>query len=308
MKSAHHALCVEAAADLVQHWKESGGGPLGLDLEKLVDLLGNEARLRQIASWTARGDEIDDIVVDVGLASVIVELVSRATCFQHFTYCGSMATLEDGKKKVEKGDGYCWDCDPFMPWLGEIANISTTNVRHSADCGVLDPDFLAQSWGAKMIHGTEDWDNQLYPSAVKVAEFYGTGAEAYRDQGQGGHALRSLCFAIHLLQDLTVPHHVLCTVGLNHGGWEAEALRNWRLLYAMKNKDRKREIVTEQLSKMVADLIESGLGDVEGYEPSAWPLWRSQRPGSPENRPFPPAASPKCAAPRHRPWRQRCAR
>lgn len=256
MKRVHHAGTVEAAADLVRFWKKNGGAPEGLKLEEVHDLLGEPARVRAMAKWAAGCDDLKDVVVDVGLASAIVERVSNATCFQHFTYCGALGPLEDGAKKVDAGGGYCWDCDPFMPWFGQIANISTAGVSYDPSCGVLTKAFLEKSHGAAMIAGDEDWDNELYPSAVDCAEHYGSGARGFRDAGKRGFALQSLSYAIHLLQDMAVPHHVLCTVGLDHAEWEAEMAQYWRLLYGMKGAAQRDQIVAAQLAPMVADLYE----------------------------------------------------
>lgn len=259
MKMAHHSLIVKAASELVGFWSQdqtnAHSAPSGFDLEKAQKILGNPHRVKQMSKWTARADKIGDVVVEEGLSRLVVKRISNATSFQHFAYCGSMGTLKDGKSKVKQYDGYCWDCDPFMKWYEELANISWADVSYKPDCGIFEASFMRQSPGAKQISGSSDWDDQLYPSALDLAEFYFNGAKRWKTEKRGW-ALQSLCYAIHMLQDLTVPHHVLCTIERGHAGYESDMRDMWRRIYADRTDEQKMYRLADSIGPRVSVIFE----------------------------------------------------
>jgi hypothetical protein len=215
-----------------------------------------------MGKWVAQADGLDDVVVEKGLAAFVVERVSDATSFQHFAYCGSMGDLTDGTTKVEKYDGYCWDCDPFLTWYEEIANISWADVRFNPDNGVFDRDFWRDSPAKEMISGAKDWDDQVYPSALDMAAFYGRKAKELK-ASRPQWALQAMCFGIHMLQDVAVPQHVMCTIEKGHAEYEREMLGFWRNLYAGDGRsDRRRQsLLRQQIAPTVAALLSSGLAE-----------------------------------------------
>ena len=262
MKKTHHSLTMVATADLLKFWKESGRQPAIPKLDEMFGLMGSPSQVRSMERWVAMADEIDDLVMEEGLEKVLMEIwKSKPTSFQHFAYCGSMGELEDGDTCVKKYDGYCWDCDPFLPWYGVIANLSWADIQFNPDCGVFSQDFLKEGPGKK-ITGEQDWDDQAYPSAIEMAKFYGEGAT----KATGGQAIQSLCFAIHMLQDLGVPHHVLCTVGFDHPGFEDEMLGFWRRLYSDRSESNKKKILGKQIGPQVEALLNNELQCVDTFE------------------------------------------
>ena len=265
MKGEHHSQTLRAAADLAAYWhdqKEAGNEevlPL-LDIDKVYAELENVDQVEQMARDAKGADYVKDVVVDATLEAWIIDRVSDATSFQHFAYGGSMGTLKDGKKVVEKYGGYCWDCDPYLKWYEELANISTADVRFEPDCGVFDEDFYKKSPGYDIISGKQDWDNQIYPSALELAEFYGVEAQALKAE-KPGWAQKSLCYAIHMLQDMSVPHHILCTIEYGHGDYEKDMLDFWKRFYSTKENPETKQAVLEQLSEEVAALLNDPLAD-----------------------------------------------
>jgi len=231
----HHIDIVRAAVDVVASWG-AGKPPGGLyRLQRFLD----GPRIEQIEEWTAAADTILDVVVDEQLSGNVLADIGNMTCFQHFTYGGSLGVLVDGDTRVAPGDGYCWDCDPFMPWYASLAGASTANVRYDAACGFLPKEILEKSPGAKSINGAVDWDNQVYPASADLIRFYMSVAEQQRHSA-AGDSLKSMCCVLHLLQDLCVPHHVLNTIGRDHALWEKQAHNYWKLAYSSRNHTRAR--------------------------------------------------------------------
>jgi len=111
----------------------------------------------------------------------------------------------------------------------------------------------------KMVRGNVDWDDQKYPSALDLADFYGQRALDLKKQGSPGHALQSACFAIHLLQDMTIPQHVLCTIEHGHFGYEAKTEAYWQHIFAGRSAAHQRSVLQGQLSADVLD----GLAAIE---------------------------------------------
>ena len=265
MKKTHHALTITAADDLLKFWTERDIQPDGVDLKKTCKLMEKRPQVRLMERWVAQADELDDLIVEEGLASIIVDQVSKATSFQHFAYCGSMGELEDGDALVKQYDGYCWDCDPFLSWYEEIANMSWADVRFSPKCGVFDEDFFIGSPGMDTITGDKDWDNQLYPSAIDMAVFYGERAQELKNKNSLW-AIQSLCFAVHMLQDMAVPHHVLCTVRLDHVDFEDEMLGFWKRLYSNRSESHKATVLERQIGPQVTNMLEGQLGSIPNLE------------------------------------------
>jgi hypothetical protein len=255
MKKLHHSLTLKASADLIQYWlKYPAEAPGDINLPKINNLLQNANNLKNMSKWVAATDDLDDVVVDNNLVEWIVERISDATSFQHFAYCGSMGDLVDSGAVVRKYDGYCWDCDPNLKWYEEIADLSCADARYNPECGVLPSDFLVQSPGSKMISGETDWDDQVYPSALELAQFYFGGATKYKsiDGIDSPNALKCLSFAIHLLQDMSNPHHILCTIELGHAEYEKECLHNWKkLIYGDKSQETKQKHIENWISSEV---------------------------------------------------------
>ena len=269
MNKLHHALTITATADLMKFWNEIGAKPKINKIDKMLDMMKEGSCLRKMERWVAQADELQDVVVEKGLAEAIVNIVSKATCFQHFAYCSSMGKLQDGDAIVKKYGGYCWDCDPFMTWYLEIANLSWADVAYNPNCGVFNSEFLKTSPGCETITGVADWDDQIYPSAIEMAEFYGNGARKFAESENSEEqswSLQSLCYAIHMLQDVCVPHHVLCTVCCDHVDFEGEMLSFWRRLYSDRRKDlRKKKFLEVQVGPNVEQLLAKELNSADTF-------------------------------------------
>ena len=207
MKKAHHALTITATAELLKFWSQKNYNHIKVtNLNKIIQLMEDGAQLRDMEHWVVQADNLEDVVVEEGLAKIVIEKISKPTRFQHFAYCGIMGKLEDGNTVLKKYDGYCWDCDPYLSWYLEIANISWADVRFISNCGVFDEAFFNRSPGAQKINGDTDWDDQIYPSAIEMADFYGKEAREYANNKEKAHwSIQSLCFALHMLQDLGIP-------------------------------------------------------------------------------------------------------
>jgi len=258
MKEEHHALIVAVTADILKFWSENGKRPKFRSFGNIVNLAKKNNMVRYMKRWVAQPDDLKDVVVHEGLAKAIVNMISKATRFQHFAYCGSMDDLEYGDSKVSKYDGYCWDCDPFLPWYTEIADISWADVEFNPRCGFFSPEFFMKSPGAIKISGKTDWDDQIYPSAIEMANFYGNGNRQYehKDKKTSEWSLQSLCFAIHMLHDLCVPHHVLCTIAYGHAEFEEKMLSFWRRLYSDRSTLNKNKFLTMQIEPLVREQLE----------------------------------------------------
>ena len=197
-----------------------------------------------------QADELDDLYVPSTIVDAIIDKVSRATCFQHFAYCGSLGPLRGGNTTVDKLDGYAWDCDPFLCWYECLANVSWADVKYRPDPNV--PAAIMEGHPAsQVVQGHVDWDDQKYPSALDLAEFYGRRALDLRKQGSPGYALQSACFAIHLLQDMTIPQHVLSTIEHGHADFENKAEAYWQHIFAGRSPAHQRAVLQGQLTTEV---------------------------------------------------------
>jgi hypothetical protein len=93
------------------------------------------------------------------------------------------------------------------------------------------------------------WHDQVYPSATEMAGFYGSWASKYKkNRGDSQRAIQSLCFAIHMLQDLGVYHHVTGELLNGHSTFEDEALIKWKEYYIIDDVD-------ERQRRMGADIV-----------------------------------------------------
>ncbi|HOX38726.1 MAG TPA: hypothetical protein PL033_12120 [Candidatus Brocadiia bacterium] len=265
MEKAHHALAVRDAAALVKRWAENPlEAPQGINVSAVADAIRDDNSARRLERLVKAADEIRDLRVSRGLTSAVMERFGNPTCFQHFAYCGSMGDLAGGGKVARMYDGYCWDCDPFMQWPGRIADLSQARIRHHPDSKPFDPEFLKWSPGARMVAGGEAWDDQKYPSAIDLAEFYGGGFFRYLSRGDRDKAFASLMFAVHMLQDLCVPHHVLGTVDLGHAAHERKALARWREI--RRGLPRKtRRLTWSRLSLEAREMLDGDIGSATGF-------------------------------------------
>ena len=130
--------------------------------------------------------------------------------------------------------GWCLDWDLFLPWGVEVANITTAKVRYNP-CPPAD--YAGPAWDVAgagywhpakcMLDGKTAWHDQVYPSGMDLCAFWARRACDLWRWDNRGMALAALMFASHLLHDLTIPHHCLCTIGLDHPGYEAHLWRHW---------------------------------------------------------------------------------
>ena len=259
MKQEHHRLTLRAANELVAFWQAPpvAGAPgvaPALDLDKVGAALGDPTQLTLMERWVAHADDLRDLEVDAGLAAWVVKRVSTATSFQHFAYSGALGDLVDGQTRVTAFDGYCWDCDPYLKWYEEIANASWANVRFHGDPDHLDADVWARSPSASVVDGETDWDNQRYPSALDMAEFYAGQARRLRPAAYE-ESVQCLCYALHMLQDMSVPQHVTCTIECEHAEYEQDMLDFWKRIFAARSDGQRADVLTHQLAPTVAALL-----------------------------------------------------
>jgi hypothetical protein len=91
MKKSHHALTLEPSTQLLQIWPGTG---LTARYAKAAKENSNPAQVQQMRRWVVQVDELDDVHVPSAIVDAIIDKVSRATCFQHFAYCGSLGPLK----------------------------------------------------------------------------------------------------------------------------------------------------------------------------------------------------------------------
>ncbi|MEW6349926.1 MAG: hypothetical protein AB1646_12740 [Thermodesulfobacteriota bacterium] len=269
MKPEHHSRTMEVAADLIDYWSSASPSlPAWLPLQKVKSLVA-KAGTKLMARWVAQIDALDDVELSSGLLDFLAGWVSKPTCFQHFAYCGYWGDeLWKGKAVIKKYGGYCWDCDQYQRWLEGRAAENWMNVKYNPDCNVLTPAILKGSPGAKQIPGNIDWDDQVYPSALELAEFYSKAAKKMTPpQQQLNWDIQSLCFGVHLLQDQGIPHHVLCTVAGGHSHFEEDMYGFWRSYYSERSNTTKDEVIGHQLSDRVANLLgDQRLSNAKSFE------------------------------------------
>jgi hypothetical protein len=186
MNPSHHAATLEASTQLLQLWPATGAAARYAQAAKLNS---DPAQVERMRRWVVQADDLDDVYVPSTIVDAILDKFSRPTRFQHFAYCGSLGPLRGGNVTVDKHDGYAWDCDPFLCWYECLANVSCADVKYRPDPNV--PAEITEGHPAsRIVQGNVDWDDQKYPSALDLADFYGrrTGAErgpAPRQPGRG---------------------------------------------------------------------------------------------------------------------------
>jgi hypothetical protein len=255
MNKNHHALTLEASTQLLQSWSGTGGTAR---YAKAAKQNSNAAQVKQMRRWVVQPDELDDVYVPDVVVDAIIDKVSRATSFQHFAYCGSLGPLKAGNITVNKFDGYAWDCDPFLAWYESLANVSWADVKYKPDPQVA-PEIMDGHPASKVIRGDQDWDDQKYPSALELADFYGSRALSLQKNGNAGYALQSACFAIHLLHDMTIPQHVLCTIEHGHSDYENKAETFWQAIFSGRSEAHQQSTFDGQMS---ADVL-AGLAELD---------------------------------------------
>jgi len=248
----HRAIIevIEQIINLIKQRKKLTSYPWAM---KLARYFSCPARWETLARWVPETDLLDDIFIDEEFTTNVMAAIGHPTCFQHFAYGGSLGVLRDGVNVVEKLDGYNWDCDPYLPWYAELANVSKAKVRYNPLVEFLPSRVLETSPGAKLIRGDKDWDNQQYPSAVSLIGFYMHEALALRARF-AGYALRAIACALHLLADLCVPHHILNTIGHDHAEWERTVWKYWKRAYVTRSA-KVREAQCEALAADVDALV-----------------------------------------------------
>ena len=107
-----------------------------------------------------------------------------------------------------------------------------------------------------MISGSTDWDDQKYPSALDLAEFYFSGISKWKTN-KPGWALESLCYAIHMLQDMSVPQHVLCTIEKDHPEYERDMLKLWNVVYANRSPDERAKRLATSIGPSVGRILQT---------------------------------------------------
>lgn len=202
MKIAHHAALIDYAASLAP------------DLALLADPTTRAA----LVAGVQAADYYDDVVI-VGdslparFAAWTQTNVSGGTSLQHF---GSR--------------GYCLDADEYRPRGVDL----TADDRALAGYNPAAlPMPLSAAVGAPGMHALDPprpWAHTFYPPAGALAEFYAGVARTLWRVGDRERAIRCLAAVIHLLQDLTIPHHAICTIGLGHSQYEAAAWQAWQQL------------------------------------------------------------------------------
>jgi hypothetical protein len=260
MKSDHHKSIVHAAADVCGHLLTEDQSAATTfpqaatpHLSPAWSILSEPSQVRSLADWASRCDAEDDVILEPGFAAAVIDAVSHPTSFQHLV-----------RYRMSGALGYCWKDDPYLGNLECLGGMSSDLVFYqrprwmvdeSTDLGGVTPSTQTKctptptlsdetnlgfnySWhwppppGEQLIHGTDEWDEQIYPSAPALLEYYYTTAIACSRTGYHGLAFRCLGYALHLAADLTVPHHCIGTIAGGHAKWESDAWSYWRRLYA----------------------------------------------------------------------------
>ncbi len=223
-----HQDLIRTVFQLLEYWADQESRFFDIPLRLFFDHNSSIERISVLEKAVKDADYIEDLKLTPGAASYLLDKFSKPTRFQHFAYSGAMGEILQGKKcsTVGKYGGYSWDCDPWLGLVDTLGTVSLADVKFNPDCGHFDSDFFSQSPGARLIRGRTDWDDQLYPSAIDMTEFYGRKAVELKGH-KGFWDLQSLGFALHFLHDLTVPHHVLCTILNNHVRYETALTSTW---------------------------------------------------------------------------------
>lgn len=197
MRPSHHAQTLEAALDV--------------NVQDLMD-------------WVQEPDFLQDVTLDAEVVGKVVDAISNPTSFQHFA------------------DGYCLARDNYFGVLSGIDEVLRAKVsfQYDADCPVFEPSITSlitrHSPGYLAIKGDESWGDQEYPSAPTMVLYYTDLIKYFVWQREDEFALRTLCHVLHYIQDMTVPHHVLGTIGLDHALFERE-MERWALSAPVLDKE-----------------------------------------------------------------------
>ena len=202
MKIAHHAALIDYAARFAP------------ELELLADPTTRAALRAGVQAADYYGDVA---ILGESLPARWVrwtqEHVSGGTSLQHFG-----------------GRGYCLDADDYRPRAVDLT--ASDHALAGYDPGAL-PMPLAEAVGApgqRALDPPRPWAHTFYPPAAALADFYAGVAYDLWRVGDRERALRCLAATIHMLQDLTIPHHAICTIGLGHAQYEAVAWQAWQQL------------------------------------------------------------------------------
>lgn len=206
MKVAHHAALVGFAARLAPRV-----------LPDVATFLSNSTTRAALVAGVQAADYYDDVRIggDSPAARFVrwtQEHVSGGTSLQHFG--------------VERG--YRLDADEWRPRIVDLTASDSAVVDYRVDVLPM-PASAAKDAPGRAVHG-KPWAHVFFPPAAELSDFYARVARLLRRAGLRERSLRCLAAAIHLLQDLCVPHHVIGTIGLGHSQFEAALLTTWREL------------------------------------------------------------------------------
>jgi hypothetical protein len=262
-----HADTVQAALDLLDCWQITSNGHIDSALNNFLASYAGPDKVKLFKRAVQDADFIEDVTIPNRITDAIMDIFSRPTRFQHFAYSGAFGEmLKCGKTVVPLYGGYNWNTDVDLGWIEGLGDVSWANVGYNKNCGFFDEAFLDDSPGAKCISGKTDWDEQTYPSAIKMASFYGIKATAIYHHEQNWDIV-SLGFALHFLHDLTIPHHTLYTLMHDHSDYEKKLSLNWRQIYSKRSEAKQSEVIKEQLKTDVAEQLDrENLGEITDFE------------------------------------------
>lgn len=211
MKVAHHAALVRFAARLAPRV-----------LPAAADLLADPTTLSALEAGVQAADYYDDIKIlgdslPARFARWTQAHVSGGTSLQHF----------GGGEQ-----GYCLDADMYRPRAVDLTASDQALAGYNPAALPMPLAAAVKSPGQLALSPPRPWAHVFFPSAAQLADFYAGIARTLWRVGDRERALRCLAAAIHLIQDLCVPHHVLCTIGLGHSQFEAALWAAWQELAA----------------------------------------------------------------------------
>lgn len=203
MKVPHHAAIVRFAAQLAPRLAPA-----------VAPLLAAPTTLGALAAGVEAADYYDDVRIAgkspvARFAAWTQAHVSGGTSLQHF------------------GDarGYCLDDDRYRPRLVDLTADNSATVDYHAEALPV-PVSRRDDAPGRALQG-QPWAHVFFPSAGQLAEFYAATARVLWRVNDRERALRCAAAAMHLLHDLCVPHHAICTIGLGHSQFEAALWAAW---------------------------------------------------------------------------------
>ncbi len=205
MKVAHHAALVRIAAQFAPRV-----------LPEVAAALADPTTLSVLVEGVQDADTYDDVVI-VGdsLAARFTrwtQKISGGTSLQHFG--------------VERG--YCLDADAYRPPAVDLTASDQALAGYNPAALPMPLSAAVKSPGMLALATPRPWAHVFYPAAGELAEFYAGVSRTLWRLGQREPALRCAAAVIHLLQDLTIPHHAICTIGLGHSQFEAALWAAWQ--------------------------------------------------------------------------------